>query len=378
MSHFLTDILVQAWVLLNAASPWMLGGFLAAALLKAFVSEAFITRHLGGKGIGPVVKSSALGVPLPLCSCGVIPAADGLRKQGASRGAVAAFMVSTPETGVDSIAVTWALLDPVMAIFRPLAAFFTATAAGLTVNALPEERQTPAKQKNSCCSAVHALPEERQTPAKQENFCCSKSGCQSNTGLGHKNESLGKRLQSGLRHAFYDSAKDIGPWFLLGIVIAAIIAVLVPENSLEGALGGEFLSMLIMLVVGIPLYVCASMSTPIAASLVMKGLSPGAALVFLLASPATNAATITVATRILGKKGTAVYVVSIAVCSLVMGFVVNRIYFGFGLDTSTWVSKGEEVSVTLFSAACTVLLLVLISFPMLLRYGKKFSGKTAS
>ncbi len=137
------NIARDSWWLLVESAPYVLFGFLAAGLLKAWIPQEFIARHLGDRTTGAVIKASLLGIPLPLCSCGVIPAAVGLRQQGASRGSSAAFLVSTPESGVDSIAITWALLDPLMTIVRPVAAFVTATATGILINLLPEEPTRP-------------------------------------------------------------------------------------------------------------------------------------------------------------------------------------------------------------------------------------------
>jgi len=139
MTQLLSDILLQCWQILLEAAPFMLFGFFAAGLLKALVPDDLVARHLGGNGSGSVIKASLFGIPLPLCSCGVIPAAVGLRKQGASKGATASFLISVPETGVDSVAITWALLDPLMTLLRPLAALCTAILAGLWINRLPQQ-----------------------------------------------------------------------------------------------------------------------------------------------------------------------------------------------------------------------------------------------
>lgn len=144
MLEILTGILLECWNILVVAAPYVLFGFLAAGLLKTFLPEDTVSRHLGGRGAGPVFKAALFGIPLPLCSCGVIPAAISLRKQGASQGATASFLVSVPETGVDSIAITWALLDPLMTLLRPLAAFLTAIFAGLWINRLPEQPELTA------------------------------------------------------------------------------------------------------------------------------------------------------------------------------------------------------------------------------------------
>lgn len=343
-------ILVESWKLLNEAAPYVLLGFFAAGVLKAFVSEEFVADHLGRSTFGSVVKASLFGIPLPLCSCGVIPAAAGLRKHGASRGASAAFLISTPETGIDSIAITWALLDPIMTVMRPVAAFFTATLTGLFINLLPDEPPlapvtVPVVDHSSCSDSCcgHAPAEAEQGPVS--------------------------RMRAGLQFAFGDLLGDIGKWLLIGILISGTIAFFVPEDFFSRYLGSEILSLLAMLAIGIPLYICASASTPIAAALVLKGLSPGAALVFLLAGPATNAATLTVIGKFLGKRVTAIYLATIAVCSLVLGWMVNRLYSAMDLSIARWVSHSVEEAVSPLTVVCSVLLLILIGRSLLPRSG---------
>lgn len=355
MEEMIAGILTECWKILLESSPYMLFGFLGAGLLKAFLPEEAVARHLGKNSTGAVLKASLFGIPLPLCSCGVIPAAVGLRKQGASKGASAAFLVSTPESGVDSIAITWALLDPVMTVVRPLAAFFTATITGLLINRLPEETApvAPAEALAGGCG-------------------CAGSNC---GGLTAPVEPpLGRRLRDGLTYAFGELLGDIGRWLLLGILIAGVLAWWLPDDFFVRHMGSEFSSLLIMLVVGIPLYICASASTPVAAAMVLKGLSPGAALVFLLAGPATNAATITVVTRFWGRRATVVYLAAIAGCSLLFGWLLNRFYAWTGLDISRWMTHFQHEEASLPAIAAALLLLGLIVWQNLRGWWVKKSG----
>jgi uncharacterized membrane protein YraQ (UPF0718 family) len=344
MFETVTGILIECWEILVESAPYVLFGFFAAGLLKALLPEETVARHLGNNSAASVLKASLCGIPLPLCSCGVIPAAIGLRKQGASKGASAAFLVSVPETGVDSIAITWALLDPLMTVVRPAAAFFTATVTGLLINRLPEEK--------------NVVPEEN---TRESSCSCSCSSSSVNSEAEKPSRpSLSRRVKGGISYAFGDLLKDIGSWLLLGIVIAGVISYLVPDDFFTRYLGNELLSLLIMLVVGIPLYICASASTPVAAALVLKGLSPGAALVFLLAGPATNAATITVVARYFGRAATMLYLVSISLCSLGLGWLTNRLYAWSGLDITQWVSEvGAAAESPVMVAAAVALLLLL-------------------
>jgi uncharacterized membrane protein YraQ (UPF0718 family) len=340
MYNITTGILLECWGILKEAAPYVIFGFFAAGILKAVIPEDLVAKHLGQNGTRSVLKASLFGIPLPLCSCGVIPVAIGLRKQGASKGATASFLVSVPETGVDSVAITWALLDPLMTIVRPIAAFITAVVTGMFINLIPDTKEIQSRSpQNGCGCSSHSKNEAEDFPHK---------------------ESLKSRIEKGLIYAFSDLLKDIGGWLMLGIAIAGIISFFVPVGFIEQYLGGEYSSLLIMLVIGIPLYICASASTPIAAALVLKGLSPGAALVFLLAGPATNAATMTVVAKHLGKTATVVYATAIAICSLAMGWVVNRIYAWADIDVMTWVKHAEHTTESLLYPASAILLLALL------------------
>ncbi len=340
MLDMLLGILVACWDILVDSAPYVLFGFLAAGLLKALVPEEAVVRHLGKSSAGSVLKASLFGIPLPLCSCGVIPAAISLRKQGASKGASAAFLISTPESGVDSIAITWALLDPVMTVVRPLSAFVTATAAGLMINALPDDPVEEASKNESGCGCASA--------------CCDGAPQVA------QNPGLGKRMKDGIAYAFGDLLGDIGKWLLIGIGVAGVISYFMPADFFTRYLSGEFTSLLVMLAVGVPLYICASASTPIAAALILKGLSPGAALVFLLAGPATNAATLTVIGSFWGRRVTGFYLATIAVCSLVMGWLLNRFYAFTGLDITRWLSEGSHEEASTFGWVMAVVLVLLI------------------
>lgn len=308
-------ILLSSWQILQESAIFILFGFLMAGILKAFISDEFVGKHLGRNSFITVVKASLLGIPLPLCSCGVIPAAAGLKKQGASKGATSAFLISTPETGVDSIAITYALLDPVMTILRPIAAFFTATFAGAFVN----------------------LTEKHEREEMEKDFETCEDDCSSKTS---NPTGIWKKLKEGILYAFTDLLIDIAGWFLAGILIAGVISAFLSPDFISEYLGEGLFPMIVMLVISIPLYICATASTPIAAALALKGLSPGADMVLLLAGPATNIATLTVVTKILGKRATVIYILSIVVCSLAIGYATNLLYASMGMDITRWVGSG--------------------------------------
>jgi len=314
--EFLGSVLGQSWHLFADSAPYLLFGFLAAGLLHGFVSTEAVGRHLGRGRLGPVVKAALLGVPLPLCSCGVLPAALGLRRKGASKGATVSFLVSTPETGVDSIALTYALMDPLMTVARPVAAFATAVAAGAMESFLGKDEPAMEPPRLPCGCREEPLP----------------------AGAGPT-----RRVREGLRYAFGDLLGDLAGWLVGGFLLAGLISVLVPDTFIQAHLGSGPLPLFVMLLVGVPLYMCATASTPIAAALVLKGLSPGAALVFLLAGPATNLASVTALTGTLGVRSTARYLVAIAVGSLAAGFALDGLYGALGLSARALIGAGAEV-----------------------------------
>ena len=352
----LLRFLAESWHVFRQAAPFLLFGFFVAGLLKALAPADLMARHLGGRGLGSVLKAALVGVPLPLCSCGVLPAAMGLRRQGAGPGATAAFMIATPESGVDSMAVTYAMIDPLMTVLRPVSALLTALVAGVAANLLPERFLPP-------LAAVpgHAL----NAAAGCATGCCAPGcapGCApvnpgGKPGLAAR---LSERLRDGLGHAYGEMLADVGLWLVVGVLVAGAIAAFVPPSFFLDVLGGEFTSMLAMMLVGVPMYVCASSSTPIAASLLLKGLSPGAALVFLLTGPATNVTTITVMARTFGAALTGVYVASIVGCSLAFGLLANRIYAALGFDIHAVLGSVTESLPAWIELGSSALLAVLI------------------
>lgn len=307
----LTAMIQSAWDVTVEMSPYLIIGFVLAGVLRSFLNPDLITRHLGKKSTKSVALASIIGVPLPLCSCSVLPVAAGLRKQGASSGAVSSFLISTPESGVDSIAISWGLLDPLMTIFRPVAAFVTAFIAGIAENAFGIGGKQPmAEPPKSCCSSSKPTPEEKP--------CCSSSA--------PPKPGLAAKLAEGMKFVWHDLLPMLAGWLLVMVAITGVLNVLMPDDLIGSSLGSGYVQMLLMLVIGIPIYVCATASTPIAAALVLKGLSPGAALVFLLAGPATNLATMGVVRNLLGTRALVIYIISIAVSALGLGVLLDLTY----------------------------------------------------
>lgn len=345
----LIAVLLASWNVLLESAPFVLLGFFVAALLKAFLPDDFVARHLGGRGTASIFKAAAMGVPIPLCSCGVLPAAAGLKKQGAGKGAITSFLISTPETGVDSIAVSYALLDPLMTLIRPVVAFFTAVAAGIAV-AYTE------KHFGTLSDALPDLAEER------------KDSCSTDCGCSHREPEpvgLAPKFMKGMRFAFGDLLKDIGGWLFFGVLLSGVISVFLSPEIVSRYLLNEYLSMLLMLAISVPLYVCATASTPIAAALALKGISPGAALVFLLAGPATNAAAITVIAKLIGKRATVVYVAVIVVMSFLAGIGVNALYASLGISITGWLTASAHHEGAPLAILSALVLIVLVARAML-------------
>lgn len=349
MIFYIKSILSASLDVFLDSAPFMLLGFFMAGILKIFVPENWVSRHLNGKGIWPVIKAAAIGVPIPLCSCGVIPAAAGLKEKGADKGAIASFMISTPETGVDSMSVTWALLDPFMTLIRPIGAFITAAITGFLISVTDKPADEVIDKKEFLMQSGSNAPE------CSAGCCCSATKQEETIGL--KN-----RFKDGMRFAFVDLIDDIGVWFLAGVLIAGLISTFLKPEIIEAYIGKGISEMFVMLFLSVPIYVCATASTPIAAALIAKGISPGAALVFLLAGPATNAATVIVTSRILGKKNTIIYVLTIAVCSLGLGYVTNLFYSSYGSSHLLSLAQRSENQayglvhyVASFALACLIL-----------------------
>jgi hypothetical protein len=350
MLQTINHLATASWHILALSAPYMLLGFIGAALLKAFIPDDFIARHLGSQSSSSLVKAALFGAPIPLCSCGVLPAAAGIRKQGASKGATTAFLISTPETGVDSIAVTWALLDPLMAILRPVSAVITALITGQLVRIFdPEPDSTATTASNRSPIATPTVS------ADADESCCH---CQHSVAAEKQHLNIMQRLRSGLSFAFGDLFGDIAGWFFIGIVLSGVISLYVSTAWMDAWLGNPLVAMMAMLLIATPLYVCATASTPIAAALILKGLNPGAALVFLLAGPATNAAAITVISRILGKRATLLYLAGIIVCSFVLGVGVDAIYAHSTMATNWHISAAAPHD-SWFGSGCAIVLIIL-------------------
>lgn len=301
--NILYTYLENVWAVLQELGPWLLFGTLVAGLLHVFMPPNFVRKHLGQGNWRNVIKASLLGVPMPLCSCGVIPAAIGLRKEGASNGAATGFLISTPQTGVDSITVSAVFLGIPFACFKVVSAFITGIVGGVLVNVFEPSASLS------------------QGPTSDK----SESGKDRDDYRG-----VWQRGRELFNFAVMDLLYGIWKWILIGVLISAAISTFVPQGALAGqAWASGIAGMLVMLLISLPLYVCATASVPIAASLVVAGMPTGAALVFLMAGPATNIATLGAVSSEFGKRITVIYIVVIATLSVLFGWLFDTLMGGY-------------------------------------------------
>ncbi|MEW6766180.1 MAG: SO_0444 family Cu/Zn efflux transporter [Pseudomonadota bacterium] len=329
------------------AAPWLLLGIVLAGLLKAFLPEAWLARWVGGESAGAIGRAALVGAPLPLCSCSVLPAALGLRRQGAGRGPTLAFMISTPETGVDSVALTYALLGPVFAILRPLGALVSAFSVGLAVARWGGEVHARAEASSGCSTACcgSGCAAETLQPAEAGPSCCVSGNCD----LPPPAPSVQARAWQGVHYAMTTLWDDLAPWLLATLLLAGAMTALVPPETFA-ALGDGLAGMLLLFLLGLPMYVCATAATPVAAALLATGVGPGAVLVFLLAGPAANLGTLGVLKREFGGRVLLVYLVTLAIVTLLLGLIAQGVVDAFGLTIEVGSAEPEVAPPLAWSA----------------------------
>ena len=295
-------ILNNLWMMINEFAPFLILGFFISGVLSVYLTVEIVQKYLGSDSLFSVFLASLLGVPLPLCSCGVIPVSAYLSKHGASKGSVTSFLISTPQTGVDSIFITYAMLGPFFAIYRPIIAFFSGVLGGACVHLFDDNKKSIVEENcdDDCC--------DDQSKSKIFNI---------------------------FNYGFVKLPMDIAGPLIFGLVLSSLILVFIPSNYFD-MVGSGFLGMLIMLVVGLPTYVCATASVPIAFALHASGFSMGAVLVFLMSGPATNITTMTVIYKILGRKNLLIYLLSIVICSIGFGLLFDLMFPGLGIEDNNY------------------------------------------
>ena len=324
--------------MLAEMAPYLLLGFLIAGLLYAFVPSGFYRNHLSRPGAWSVIKAALIGVPLPLCSCGVLPTAVSLRRNGASRGASTSFLIATPQTGIDSIAATYSLLGLAFAIIRPVVALLTAFVGGMLVN----------REEKNCTIDPEMEVDTIDAPAS---------------------DSLTGKIRDALRYGYVEMIQNIGKWLIIGLVIAAAITVFIPDGFFTFFADYPFLSMIAVVIVAVPMYVCSTGSIPIALSLMLKGLSPGAAFVLLMAGPAANFASIIIVSKSLGKRTAAIYLGTIIIGAIAIGMCIDY------LMPRDWfvmpMMAGHthcHLNVGWFTGICALVLVLLLVNALIRRY----------
>ncbi|MGQ7871243.1 SO_0444 family Cu/Zn efflux transporter [Sunxiuqinia sp. sy24] len=317
MKDFIINYLSEVIYLLNEMAPWLILGLVFAGLLKVFFPEDKVVRYMGKPNTKSALNASFLGIPMPLCSCGVIPTGISFFRNGASKGATNSFLISTPQTGVDSIFATYSMLGWPFAILRPIVAFVTGIMGGILTNWLVKEK--PAAPKNPFAGFKIDTEALGKKGGSASAASCQDDSC----GCHDKPVPKGNTLVRATHYAFIELLQDIAKWLIIGFLLAALISVVLPDDFFMRFQGWGILEILIILAASIPLYVCATGSIPIAAVLLMKGVSPGAALVFLMAGPATNVATMTVIGNTMGRKSLFVYLGTIIGGAVLFGLLTN-------------------------------------------------------
>ena len=324
-------------------APYLLLGFFIAGVLHVFVPQGFYRNYLSKDNKWAVLWAALLGIPLPLCSCGVIPTAIGLRNEKASKGAVASFLIATPQTGIDSILATFSLMGLGFAIIRPVAALVTGVCGGLLVNRLVQE--------------------DDDIPTSGPS--CSKES--------------GSKFWRVLKYAYFKMIQDIGGRLVLGLLAAALIQVAIPDEFFLHFGKQPLLQMLVILIVAVPMYICSTGSSPVAAALILKGLSPGAALVMLMAGPAVNLASILVIRKAMGRRFTWIYLLVIVCFSVLFGLLVNAIGFDVKpLTTADPCCAAEAMMPGTFKLMCAIVLTVLIIIALSMKFFDRFAHKAAN
>ena len=322
---FIENILLLA----NAMSFYILLGLLIAGVLKQLISDDFISKHLGKNKTSSVIKATILGIPMPVCSCSVIPLAKALQKEGANKGAVQSFLISTPITGADSIAATYSFFGWIFTIYRVLTSVIIAIVTGILQNKFDDKDIVIKEEKPTCGSC-----------------CCSSS----------KKELKKFSLKSSFSYAYVTLFKDIYKSLFIGLFLGALFTTFVPKELIQPLFEYKILTYFAVLIIAMPLYVCATASLPIAAAFLLSGMSSGAAFIFLSAGPATNSVTMGVVASMFGKKSLFIYIGTISILSIVFGYIFDT--FFTNLKVSDLITHGEHFGIIDYFSTTIMFLLI--------------------
>jgi len=367
VTHFFEAL----WQLSIAMAPYILFGLFFAGILHELVPDSIVTKHLGKDNVSSVVKSTVFGIPLPVCSCGVIPLATSIKKSGASKGATLSFLISTPITGVDSIMATYGIFGWIFTVYRAVTSMVIAMVAGILTNIFDKDTSTSSVTLSDSKPSFSAVAPQTTTSfsmnaLKQEESCGTGEGsCCSASNEVKK----GFSFIAALKYAFVTLLGDIAKPLFWGLLLGALITVAIPENLAELLKDKAWLSYLIVIIIAVPMYVCATASLPIAAGLMLSGVSAGAAFVFLSAGPATNTVTIGVVKKMLGTKSLVIYLGSIIIGSILFGLGLDYIFDTSSIDPASLIHLHEEAGV--ISTLSSVILWGLILWFMIKPYFEK-------
>ncbi|MDC7220051.1 MAG: SO_0444 family Cu/Zn efflux transporter [Spirochaetales bacterium] len=327
MIEYITLFINEMVTLFVEMAPYITLGIVIAGVLHVILSKDFVARHIGGNNLSSVFKAALFGVPLPLCSCGVVPTAVYLKNSGASKSSVLSFLISTPQTGVDSITASWGMLGPLFALFRAAAALLIGMAGGIANFLLDRFGGKEALPSRAVTEGASC------TEGSSEGDTCTDGCCSESAGKKDSYHGIFGKIRQVFDYAFFELLNDIALNFLMGVALAALISLFIPDDYFAGTfLAHPLISMLLMIVIGIPMYICSTSSIPIAVAMIAKGLSPGAAYVFLVAGPATNAASLAIISKALGRKTTLRYLGTIITGSLIFGFLMDFTYRALGTN----------------------------------------------
>ena len=332
----ITHFFEALWQLSMAMAPYILFGLLFAGILHELVPDSIVTKHLGKDNITSVVKSTVFGIPLPVCSCGVIPLATSIKKSGASKGATLSFLISTPITGIDSILATYGIFGWIFTIYRAITSMIIAMVAGILTNIFDKDEVVEVK-KPSFSAAAPQVVTSFSMKAQEEESCGTAACCST-----LESEDKKFSFMASVKYAFGTLLSDIAKPLFWGLIIGALITVAIPDNLSDIIKEYTWLSYIIVIVIAVPMYVCATASLPIAAGLMLSGVSAGAAFVFLSAGPATNTVTIGVVKKMLGTKSLIIYLGSIVVGSIVFGLGLDYIFNISEIDPASLIHMDEE------------------------------------
>jgi len=330
----------EVWnILLELGYPLILG-IVIAGLVHVILPKGFVHKNFGKKGISSILKAVLIGVPMPLCSCGVVPTAIGLKQDGASNGASTGFLISTPQTGVDSILVSATFLGWPFALFKLVVAFITGIVGGIFVDLFDNETNEYSETDPS--------------------------------GLNSANGGKSK-LKEAFDFGIHELLGMIYFWIIIGVFVAALITTLVPPGYLANigwitGIGGMFL----MLLISLPLYVCATASVPIAASLIAAGMPAGTALVLLMAGPASNIATVGAVFKAFGGKVLGIYLATVSIFSILFGWL-----FGFIIEFDQTMLLNNHEHMSMFKIICALIMVGLLIYLTLYKLRLRYMLKTS-